>query len=266
MAVDNKFLIRKIKGLAKAYVMFSRVTRHPFAVCDEETFDDQLWLFSTEESVKDTAQKFLEKGYPIYGVTFEKERLGIFFAEAHALGFNQVVFMDGDRKSCVGLVEIIPEPDFSKLPVERRPVLNPALQLSSLYFMQELSRQIPAEEKTNLQELEEELAANLSKSRLMIPVVGKKLFKPGDKLEKGSFDLTFVKDKEGVMFLPVFSDVLEFNLFNDKKQFQGVVMTIDQLRPLVQGKCEGMIVNPRSMALKLTPKMIDGILKRFFEF
>ena len=26
MAVDNKFLIRKIKGLAKAYVMFSRVT------------------------------------------------------------------------------------------------------------------------------------------------------------------------------------------------------------------------------------------------
>ena len=261
MAVDNKFLIRKIKGLAKAYVMFSRVTRHPFAVCDEETFDDQLWLFSTEESVKDTAQKFLEKGYPIYGVTFEKDRLGIFFAEAHALGF-----MDGDRKSCVGLVEIIPEPDFSKLPVERRPVLNPALQLSSLYFMQELSRQIPAEEKTNLQELEEELAANLSKSRLMIPVVGKKLFKPGDKLEKGSFDLTFVKDKEGVMFLPVFSDVLEFNLFNDKKQFQGVVMTIDQLRPLVQGKCEGMIVNPRSMALKLTPKMIDGILKRFFEF
>ena len=266
MAVDNKFLVKKIKGLAKAFVMFSRVTRHPFAICDEETFDDQLWLFSTEQGVKDTAQKFLEKGYPIYGVTFEKEKLGSFFAEAHALGLNQIVFMDGDRKSCVSLTEIMPEPDFSNLPVERQPVLNPSLQLSSLYFMQELSRQIPAEEKTNLQELEEELAANLSKSRLMIPVVGKKLFKPGDKLEQGSFDLTFVKDKEGVMFLPVFMDVLEFNLFNDKKQFQGVVMTIDQLRPLVQGQCKGMIVNPRSMALKLTPKMIDGILKRFFEF
>ena len=40
----------------------------------------------------------------------------------------------------VDLEEIVKKPDFSSLPKEKQPLFNPQLQLSGIYFMQELSK------------------------------------------------------------------------------------------------------------------------------
>ena len=45
MTVDNQFILRKLQSLENATIVFSTVTKHPFLVCDEETFDDELLLF-----------------------------------------------------------------------------------------------------------------------------------------------------------------------------------------------------------------------------
>lgn len=268
MAVNNKFIIRKIVTSEQFFVLYSRVTRRPFAICDTETYDDQVNIYDSEERVKEAAKPFLQNGYVVYAVSYPKDKMRQFFAEAHAFGFNQVVFYDEGGRSCIDINEILPKPDFSKLPPQKQPLLNPSLQLSSLYFMQELGRQVPQEKKENVQELEEELAANLSKARLMLPVVIKGREKPhaGMKLEPGNFEIAYVRNKDGKAYIPVFSDVVEFQLFNKEKKFQGILTSIDKVSQLVKGDFQGVVYNPASMGLQLTPKMIDGILKRFFEF
>lgn len=50
----------------------------------------------------------------------------------------------------------------------KRPLINPTLQLSGIYFMQELRRPVEKEEHKNLRALEEELIANLKKSHFLV--------------------------------------------------------------------------------------------------
>ena len=137
-----------------------------------------------------------------------------------------------------------------------------------LYFLQELSRRIPEEQKDQeqLKELEEELAANMAKAQFLVPIRLDEPLKPGEKLEPGKFKLTMVNTKEGEQFLPVFSDVKEYALFNKDNQYQGILMTIENLRQLIKDPCKGLMLNPNSIALRLNAKMVDGILQRFFEF
>ena len=49
----------------------------------------------------------------------------------------------------------------SKIEPAKRPLLNPTLELSGIYFMQELRRPVEKDQHGNLRELEEELIVNL---------------------------------------------------------------------------------------------------------
>ena len=42
MTVDKVFIIKKLQNLEEMFVVYSSVTRMPFATCDEETYNDQV--------------------------------------------------------------------------------------------------------------------------------------------------------------------------------------------------------------------------------
>ncbi len=268
MTVDNQFVLRKIQALEKAYVLFSAATKHPFVVCDQETYDDQMLLFASEEELQAKVKEYADQGYPVHGATAPQEGLPRFLSECFYLGVNQLIFCENGKTFSVGLDKIVRRPDFSELQPEKRPLLNSSLQLSSLYFIQELSRRIPAEDKDQekLRELEEELAANIAKARFLVPIKTEVPLKTGEKLEPGNFKLAMVNTKEGEQMLPVFADVKEYVLFNKENKFQGILMTIDNLRQLIKDPCKGLVLNPNTIALRLNAQMVDGILRRFFEF
>lgn len=268
MTVDNQFILRKLQSLENATIVFSTVTKHPFLVCDEETFDDELLLFADVQEMQEFVKTYVAKGYVLHGVTVPKDKLARFLSECFTLGVNQLIYQENGTRFSVSLDKIVIRPDYSKLPQEKRPLLNPQLQLSVLYFLQELSRRIPEEQRDQeqLKELEEELAANMAKAQFMVPIRLDEPLKPGEKLEPGKFKLTMVNTKEGEQFLPVFSDVKEYALFNKDNQYQGILMTIENLRQLIKDPCKGLMLNPNSIALRLNAKMVDGILQRFFEF
>ena len=46
MTVDQVFIIKKLQNLDEMLVAYSAVTRMPFATCDEESFNDQVWIFT----------------------------------------------------------------------------------------------------------------------------------------------------------------------------------------------------------------------------
>ena len=218
--------------------------------------------------MQEFVKTYVAKGYVLHGVTVPKDKLARFLSECFTLGVNQLIYQENGTRFSVSLDKIVIRPDYSKLPQEKRPLLNPQLQLSVLYFLQELSRRIPEEQKDQeqLKELEEELAANMAKAQFLVPIRLDEPLKPGEKLEPGKFKLTMVNTKEGEQFLPVFSDVKEYALFNKDNQYQGILMTIENLRQLIKDPCKGLMLNPNSIALRLNAKMVDGILQRFFEF
>ena len=58
MTVDNSFLIKKFQKFENIFVLFSQTTKLPFVECDEETFDDQVYVFTDETRVQDFARKY----------------------------------------------------------------------------------------------------------------------------------------------------------------------------------------------------------------
>ena len=268
MTVDNQFVLRKLQGLENATVVFSTTTKHPFIICDEETYDDEMLVFATVEDMQEHVKEYTQKGYLLHGVTVPQDKLPRFLSECFSLGVNQLVFFENGTRFSVSLDKIVIRPDYSKLEQQKRPLINAELQLSVLYFIQELSRQIKDEDRDQeqLKQMEEELAANMAKAQFLVPIKLKEPLKPGEKLEPGNFSLTMVNTKEGEQFLPIFSDVKEYSIFNKENQYQGILMTIDNLRQLIKDPCKGLMLNPNSIALRLNDKMVDGILQRFFEF
>ena len=61
----------------------------------------------------------------------------------HLLGVNEIVFAEEAQISKIPLEQLVVQKDYSKLPKNQQPLLNPQMQLTGLYFMQEVQRGIP---------------------------------------------------------------------------------------------------------------------------
>ena len=180
-------LIRKIQTQKEVFTVLSRATRLPFVICDPETFNDQVWIFEEKEMLEETVKPLTEKKNPVAAIRVDNQSFLSFYTVLYTLGVNSIVYYEKEKKTELELEEVVKKPDFSSLPEEKRPLLNPQLQLSGIYFMQELRRGVEMEEKENLRELEEETAANLVKSRYLVAV------------NPQGFNLVLPKEKIGAM-------------------------------------------------------------------
>ena len=170
MDAIRKELIRKIQTLGEVYTILSRATRLPYVICDPESFNDQVWIFESKEELEKAVKPFTDKKNPVVAIKVENKSYLSFYTTLYTLAVNAVVFYEEDKATELELEEIVKKPDFSSLPKEKQPLFNPQLQLSGIYFMQELRRGGANEEKDNLPELEEEVAANVVKSRYLMAV------------------------------------------------------------------------------------------------
>ena len=41
----------------RQFVAYSQATKLPYVTCDEETYNDQAWIFATEEGIKEDVYK-----------------------------------------------------------------------------------------------------------------------------------------------------------------------------------------------------------------
>ena len=194
-------------------------TKMPFIICDPDTYNDQVWVFDGEDALKKFVEEYAQKKYLIRGAKMEQKQFGGFFASLYTLDVNEIVYVSDDTVSKIALSDLVKRLDFSNLPPLQRPVENPSLQLSGLYFMQEATRQIPNEEKKNLSELNEEFSANLAAARYIVAVIPKE--GPGtlpEKLQRHEFSVPVLNMKNGKKFVPCFSDQFEYDKFRQKQK------------------------------------------------
>ena len=153
----------------------------------------------------------------------------------------------------VELEKVAREPDLSQMPPEKRPLLNPTLQLSGIYFMQELRRPVEKEKRKDLRAQEEELIADLRKSDFLIA-----LNPPGEDPQKIS--LPYLKDKNGKILQPVFSDVMEFEKFGRGKKLRVARLPFTKLPEIMMKQAEAVVVNPMGFNLPLNREQIKRII------
>ena len=253
-------IIKKIQTLPEVYTIFSRATRQPFVICDQESFNDQVWIFETKEDLEEKAKPLAEMKNPVAAIKVENKSFLSFYTTLYTLGVNSVVFYPkGEDRTELDLEEIVKKPDFSKLPEEKRPLMNPQLQLCGIYFMQEFRRGGKIKEKENLVELEEELAANLVKSRFLLAVQKKEENSPENK----NVQVPYIKNKEGDVFQPVFTDPEEFRKFNRENKLQALLVSFDNLEKLIIPVAKGIVVNPQGFNLIVPKDNLKNLKKRF---
>ena len=264
MTVDKSFLARQIQKKPEIIVAYCVYTNMPFVVCDPESFNDQIWIFDTEDQLKEFAKKYVEKKILIRGIKYENKSFLGFFSMLFTIGVNELVFVSENGNETIELDQLVRRPDFSQIPKEKQPVQNPELQLTGLYFMQEASRPVPMDEKTELADLEEELSANLLKARYVVAIeLNEGPESDIEKLQKNMYRFPILKMKNGDAFQPIFTDPNELAKFNRENKLKALSVPFAQLPKMLFGESKGFILNPVGFHIAMPRELVNTLSTRF---
>lgn len=259
----NEFLmqVKKMQKMNTTYVAFGQGTKMPFITCDKDTFNDQIWVFATEEKAKEFTQKCKDENQDFMMIVrMENNQLLGFYSSLYLIGINEVVFVEAEQMTKIPLNKMVVQPDYSKISDEKRPLVNPQMQLTGIYFMQEVHRNKPNTEKPILRELEEEMAVNLVRSKFLMAME----IQGGEKKADGSnIKIPCVKNQEGKLFQPVFTDHNELRKFNTENKFQANMFEFTNIEKILGSNIEGIVINPQGMNIVILKSRISGLLERF---
>lgn len=253
MGISKEEAIKQLQGREHLFVAYSQATRLPYVTCDEETYNDQAWVFATEEGIKEHGKKLLEDKILLMGMRYDRKDFPKLYGILYSIGVNSVVWVDGEEKIEVELSDIAKQADMSKIEPEKRPLLNPTLQLSGIYFMQELRRPVKKEERKNIREMEEELLVNLRKAEFLMAM-------DTDPEDPKKIKIPYLKNKEDKILQPVFTDILEFEKFSKGKKMRIAKLPFAKLPEVLIQQAEAFVINPMGFNLILNKEQLTKII------
>lgn len=239
----------RLRTADELFVVCSKTHHMPYVVCDEKTFDDQIYIFGREEDAKTMVAVNAEKKIPLEVKRLENKQLLSFYVNLYSMGVNAMIVAAAQFGMRVQLKNFVKEPDFSKMDEKKRPVSNPSLQLTGMYFVQELRRDIPKEEKKNLKEMEEEIYANIASGKFMV------LVKPHDE-EGKTVEIPMMQIADGSKFEPVFTDIVELAKFKTEG-FKALVMDYNAIKKSLPQDATGIVINPHGIRLMIPLRQIQ---------
>lgn len=242
MTEEKKNVLMKLRNAEAIYVLMSDFTRMPFVECDEETFDDEVFLYFHEEDAKKEAQKRGESGDKVHVAKFLKQFLLPFYTGFYPMGVNCLVVDKGtENETSVQLSELIVRNE-KEAEKQGRPIVeNQELHLTALYFMQKMRALGEPKLTEELRELNEEMMAHYARGKYIIGVT-----------EKNTVPI--LRQKDGKVLQPIFTDVQEFMKFqsmNKNEKLKTAVIEAAKLQGLVSKEVFGIAVNPFGVNLVL---------------
>ena len=268
MAIDHGLMIKKLQGLDVFYAAFSQSTRMPYVECDPETFDDQAYLFTEEEAARQWAGEQGEKQIPTAVVKVDKQQMLMFYTSLYLTGVNRLAFHNGAGFVFLPIEQVVTlkQPDGED---QGLPKSNPTLQLTMIYFLQELRRpgQSPQDRnrRIRLQEMEQEMMANLMRSRYIMAVDVSKVEGEFDPKKPGqNIQIPYLKTPDGDMMQPLFSDMWEFQKFG-RQRAQGLRLAAMPFKALLGSlikDAKGYVLNPAGVNLVLLREKLEAMTKQ----
>lgn len=242
---DNSTTVTKQETLAalrnpgELYVIMSAVTRLPFVKCDEETYDDEIFLYYRADDAKEKARELAKEKYMTAVVKLEEKQFLPFYTSLYTIGVNCLAVNHGtDTQISVQLSDLVIRKNPDQLPEGKKLVENPALHLTAIYFMQEMRRQEKPQPTEELKELQEELLAHYSKGTFIIAIQEDK-------------QIPVLKQKNGDIYQPVFTDMLEIQKFAKGQKMRTAVIPAAKIPDILVGAAKGVVINPMGVNVQL---------------
>lgn len=240
----------------KIYITFSRLTHLPYVECNEDTFDDEVFLFTEEADALERAKELSAEKQPAIAVKAEQKDMLKLFADLYVYGVTRLVIAVGKDVLTMQLSEVVRRPAMSQLPENKRPLENPELQLSMMYYLQESRKNQENPDTEHLSELEDEMAVNLIRARYLIPV--KEVEVDGKKATQ----LLLMKLKNGDAAAPIFTDAVEYNRFKKDQELKAAVTDFEKLAGMpLPSEVKGFMLNPGGAQLMLTKEYLQKELQ-----
>lgn len=237
--VTKQETLQALRNPGEIYVVMSAATKMPFVDCDDETFDDQVFLYYRLEDAKEKAKGLAEQQYQTGVAKVEEKQLLGFYTSLYTMGVNCLAVNHGtDMAVSVQLSELVRRRNPDELPKGQKLVENPALHLTAMYFIQELRRTGGAEITQEIKDLQEELLAHYQKGTFILAIQ-----------EDGQVPV--LKQKDGTVYQPVFTDALEYRKFVRDKKMRTAVVPAAKIPEVLVPDAKGVAINPFGVNVQL---------------
>ena len=245
---EKKQILMRLRNTEALYTLMSDFTRMPFVECDDETFDDEVFVYFQEADAKKEAERRTKEGDKVHVSRFINKFLLPFYTSLYPMGVNCIVVNKGtEGQMSVQLSELVVRNE-KEAEKQGRPIIeNQELHLTALYFMQKLRAQGEMKMTEELQELNEEMMAHYMRGKYIIGVT-----------EQNAVPI--LKQKDGKALQPVFTDMQEFMKFqsvNKTEKLKTAVVEAAKIAELSAKEVFGIAVNPFgvNLVLQLPRKM-----------
>lgn len=250
-------LIEKLRAADTLYMTFDKTTGFPFI--NEGMVD----IYSKVEFAKDACDYYTQqyRNLEVKEITRDKTNLpnnmGV-FAYLYCLGMEKIMIDNGQYKVLVNRSEILPPPDFSKVPQVSVPIINPELRFAIINFFEELRWRVNYPQRVEVMKTKEnKMIEEICKAKYLVPMKHTgEVEKSGDNQitfkEGGKMFFAKITNVEEVSFIPVFTDWTEFEKAYNKKEWNGAILSI--LDAIRIGNGDGIAINPYGENLILNEK------------
>ncbi len=237
--VTKQETLSALRNPGELYVVMSGATRLPFVFCDGETYDDEVFLYYRAEDAQEKAKALQDQKYAAGVAKLEDEQLLAFYTSLYTMGVNCLAVNYGtDTQISLQLSELVVRKNPSELPEGKKPVENPELHLTAIYFMQEMRRQAQPQLTEELKELQEEMLAHYSKGTFVAAV-----------REDGQVPV--LKQKDGTVYQPIFTDMLELQKFIGGQKMKTAIIPAAKIPEVMVAEAKGVVINPLGVNVQL---------------
>lgn len=240
--VTKQETLQKLRRPGEIYAVMSGVTRMPFVICDEKTYDDEVLLYYKVEDAQGKAKQLAEQNYRTAVAKIEEPQLLSFYTNLFTMGVNCLAVNEGtDEAIQVQLSDLVTRKKPEDLPEGKKVIENPALHLTAIYFMQELRRMKTKEQTKELKELQEELLAHYIKGTYIVAI-------------QNDGKIPILKQKDGSIYQPVFTDLIECEKFCRGKNMKVMAIPAEKITEILLPEAKGVALNPFGVNVQLQIK------------
>lgn len=260
----DRVLAKKLAEAETLYMTFDRVTRYPFITqgCVE--------IYSEMAFAQDAVKHYSEQYRALEIRVIRNGKSGFpddmkVFEYLHYLGMEHILLDNGKFKTVVECQDVFP----MELNEEKnldKPIMNPKLRFAIVDFFEEVRWPVSYEQRDEVMKTKEDKMLNeIKEARLLVPMCfdGEKVTTPQTQMEFQSdrkMILPKLQTKDQVEFTPVFTDWTEFTKIYQKDQWNGLVLTFDQIVQI--GKKMGLVINPLGENLIMNQQSFEALDRR----
>lgn len=240
-------LLNRVRDAKTIYCLYDDATKFPFVengmayIYLEKEIAEQV-----VEAYSKQFRKLMVKECPAVPEGAENTDRG-FFDYLYYLGIERIIIDNGRYRARFSRSEIVAPPNFAD--DKKQAPMNPQLRLAMLDFLSEARWPVKYEKRTQVVQTKEARMVALARAgRFIVPIQHEG---PAEMMNDGRIKFNkdtklrfpVMKTNNGKLFLPIFTDGIEFAKKFGREGFEGAVFKFSDILRFVQDK-DGLAINP----------------------